>query len=156
MRIVSKRCCFAGHSKIYDDFQEKLKAEIENLIKNKDVREFWAGNYGDFDYTAAKIIKELKKVHTDIKLCLVLPYTTKIIDEKRQEYYEKFDAILIADMPDNTPSKYRIIKCNEYMINKSDFLLCYVKFSWGGASKTLQYAEKKKHIEIVNIAMSRY
>ena len=61
VRIVSKRCCFAGHSKIYDDFQEKLKAEIENLIKNKDVKEFWAGNYGDFDYTAAKIIKELKK-----------------------------------------------------------------------------------------------
>ena len=39
----------------------------------------------------------------------------------------------------------------EYMINKSDFLICYVQHSCGGASKTLEYAEKKKHIEIINI-----
>ena len=149
---MSIRCCFAGHSQIYDDFQSKLKIEIEKLILHKGVNEFWVGNYGVFDRTAAKVVREFKSVYQNIKLYLVLPYTTKTIDENRNQYYEDFDALLIADIPERTPTKYRIIKCNEYMVNESDFLLCYVKYSWGGASKTLEYAEKKKHIEIINIS----
>lgn len=66
--VVSKRCCFAGHSKIYDNFQDGLRDEIENLITNKNVKEFWVGNYGTFDGTAAKIVRELKTTYIDIYL----------------------------------------------------------------------------------------
>ena len=148
---MGNRCCFAGHSQIYDDFQDRLKIEIEQLILHKDVNEFWVGNYGGFDRAAANIVRELKDVHKNLKLYLVLPYTTKTIDENRNKYYEDFDALLIADIPEKTPAKYRIVKCNEYMVNKSNFMICYVKYSWGGASKTQEFAKTKKHIEIINI-----
>ena len=38
------------------------------------------------------------------------------------------------------------------MVNNSDFIICYVQYSWGGASKTLEYVQKKKHIKIFNLA----
>ena len=40
----------------------------------------------------------------------------------------------------------------EYMVDKSDFLICYVKNNFGGAFKTMSYAEKKKHIKILNLS----
>lgn len=149
---MRNRCCFAGHSQIHDDFQNKLKLEIEQLILRKGVDEFWVGNYGGFDKAAAKTVRELKTVYPNIKLYLVLPYITKMVDENRNQYYQEFDAILMADIPEKTPIQYRIIKCNEYMVNKSDFLICYVKYSWGGAAKTLEFAKKRRHIEIINIS----
>ena len=51
---MSNICCFAGHSQIDDEFQDRLKFEIEQLILNKGVNEFWVGNYGAFDRAAAK------------------------------------------------------------------------------------------------------
>lgn len=145
-------CCFAGHSQIYDEFQDRLKYEIEQLILNKGVNEFLVGNYGVFDRTAARIVRELKSVYENIKLYLVLPYTTKEINDNRNQYYEDFDRLITAEIPEKTPARYRIIKCNEYMVNESDFLISHVKYSWGGAAKTLEFAKKKKHIEIINIS----
>lgn len=151
---MSNRCCFAGHSQIQCDFESKLKIEIEKMILHNDVNEFWVGNYGNFDRKAAKIVRELKAVHQNIKLYLVLPYTTKTIDNNKKLYYKEFDALLIADIPEKTPKKFQILKCNEYMVNKSDFLICYVKHSFGGAAATLEYAAKKKHIRILNLAVN--
>ena len=152
--FMNKRCCFVGHSKIYVGFENKLRFEIEKLILYKGVNEFWVGNYGVFDRAAAKTVRKLKAVYPNIKLSLVLPYTTKIIEKNKERYYKKFDSLLIADIPEKTTLKRRIIKCNEDMINECDFLICYVRHSWGGASKTLEYATKKKHIKIINIGNS--
>ena len=63
---------------------------------------------------------------------------------------EEFDNILLPDFPEKTPRKIKILKCNEYMVDESDFMICYVKYDWGGASKTLAYANKK-HIKIYNL-----
>ena len=37
------------------------------------------------------------------------------------------------------------------MVDHCGFLICYVKYSYGGAVRTLNYA-KKKHIQIMNVA----
>ena len=31
-------------------------------------------------------------------------------------------------------------------------MICYVKNTWGGAVKTLEYAQRKKHIKIFNLS----
>jgi hypothetical protein len=38
------------------------------------------------------------------------------------------------------------------MVKNSQVLVCYVKHSWGGAAKTLEFAQKRKNIKIINIA----
>jgi len=149
-----KKCCFAGHSEIYTDkdlIYGMVKNKAEELIIGKGVREFWVGNYGTFDHIAASAVRELKKKYPDVLLMLVIPYLTKEINEYREKYYKDYNEIIVSDMPEKTPKRYHIIKTNEYMINNCDYLICFVEHSWGGAAKTLEYAEKKKHITIFNL-----
>lgn len=138
-------CCFAGHRDIFttDTLYNDLITEIEKLITEENVDTFFVGDYGKFDMLAKKAVISLKERFPHIKLCLILPYH-KTIDKSIT-----YDEIIIADMPLNTPHKYSIIKCNEYMMKKSDYLICYVYHS-GGAMKTLEYAVKK-NIKIINL-----
>ncbi len=148
---MTKRCCFAGHREI-DDYEKvyaKVKNALEKLIKEESVTEFWVGNYGSFDYLCHEAVNELKEKY-EISLCLVIPYLTEEIAENKEEYYKNYDCILMADMPLKTPRKLGILKCNEYMVKMSDFLIAYVMYDWGGAAKTLEYA-KRKNIKIFNI-----
>ena len=58
-------CCFAGHSKIYgtNELYDKLIIQIEKLITEENVSEFWVGNYGDFDKLCARVLQSLKEKH---------------------------------------------------------------------------------------------
>ncbi len=146
-------CSFAGHSTLYnsDKIYKLVLSEIENLVLNENVTEFWVGNYGDFDKLCASAVRVLKENYPDIKLCLVIPYLTKEINEYKEEYYKKFNHILISDIPANTPKRFMISKNNEYMVKNSSHLVCYVEYD-GGAKKTLNFALKNKNIKIINIA----
>ena len=53
-------------------------------------------------------------------------------------------------MPINTPTKYKIIKTNYFMIDNSTHLICYINRTFGGAIQTYNYA-KKRNIKIHNI-----
>ena len=154
---MSKRCCFAGHSEIYnaDSIYADLEKLVEQLITKENVKEFWVGNYGGFDKLSAKVIKALKEKYSDIQLSLVIPYLTVEINEYKEKYYEKYDEILIADISEKTPKRLKILKCNEFMVKNSDFLVCFVEFEWGGAAKTLEYAKKKKDIMVFNLAQNK-
>ena len=144
MNKTKIRCSFAGHSEIHNqNLVETIKIKGKELITEYGVNEFWVGHYGDFDHYAAKAIRELKQEY-DIELVLVIPYLTKEIEEYKEEYYRNFDAVLMGDVPEKTPNKLKIIKANQYMVNESEYLICYVKNSWGGAAKTLEYAKRKK------------
>ena len=150
--MENKICCFAGHRSIADkyDLSVQIYEKCEKLICQCGVKTFWVGNYGSFDTLAAGIVRKLKSKYSDIELDLFLPYVTKTINEYREMYYKEYDHMIIADMPENTPVRYRILKCNQFMIEQSDFLIAYVNHSFGGAAKTLEYARKKKQIEIFN------
>ncbi len=151
--MCKKICCFAGHSDLIADENLKynLERKITELIENENVTDFWVGNYGSFDRLSSRIIKKLQTKYPHIKLILILPYITQNIIENK-DYYTDYDNIVVADIPVNTPPKYRIIKCNRYMIDNSSFLIAYVKHPWGGAAQTFEYAQKKSHIITSNLA----
>jgi len=59
-----KKCCFAGHSKIYADIDliyNMIKDKSEELITKKGVKGFWTGNYGTFDHIAASAVRACLK-----------------------------------------------------------------------------------------------
>lgn len=147
--MKSKICCFAGHREIYntDKVYNDLLCTIENLILDENVLEFWVGNYGVFDKLSKKAVNTLKSKYHNIKLNLVIPYLTNSVKEIKTE----FDNIIIADIKENTPRNLKIIKCNEYMIKNSEYLICYVFYNWGGANKTLEFAQKNKNVKIYNL-----
>ncbi len=146
-----KKCCFAGHGDIHDEtIKEKIYIEAERLYIEDGVKTFWVGNYGDFDRYSASAIEKLKKKYTDIMLELVIPYLTKTIICNK-EHYSCFNNIIIANIPQNTLPRVKIIKTNEYMVNSSEYLISYIDHTWGGAYKTFTYANRKKHIKVINI-----
>lgn len=146
-------CCFAGHGQLSygEDVYEKLIEVLKRLVTDENVTEFFVGNYGSFDSLCAKAVRHIKEEFPHINLTLVIPYLTKEIENNKDYFNSAFDSILVADMTENTPKAIKILKCNEYMVRKSEFVVAYVKYSFGGAYKAIEFAQRKGKKEI-NIA----
>ena len=93
---------------------------------------------------ATEILTELKEKYKNIKRILVIPYLN------RNYYTRNYDETLYPPL-ENVPFKFCISKRNEWMVNEADFVIAFVKYSWGGAAKTLEYAKRKK-VEFFNLA----
>lgn len=147
-------CCFAGHRKIYNAeyIFKKVTNLAEKLILERNISEFRVGNYGEFDSLCARAIRKIKEKYPEVKLTLVIPYLTNEINEYKEFYHKNYDSILLADISQNTPRRLRIIKANQYMVESSRFLICYIDHEWGGAAQTLECAKTRKNIKIFNLA----
>ena len=143
--MTQKICTFAGHSKIYGDdtTKERLKKEIKNLIENYGVNTFYNGGKGQFDWLCAECVKELKNDYPFIKSYLILAYMPGKKNPFDEDSYKRFDDNLYSEI-EKVPPKFAIIKRNEWMADKSDFLIAYVDHNWGGAYSILEYAKRKK------------
>ena len=133
---------FCGHREVREPekIRKWLYETVEGLIlEGADC--FYLGGYGQFDAMAANVVRELKQRYPNIRSVLVLPYLDREFDTSR--YYESIYPPL-----ENVPRRYAISKRNEYMVDNADVVIAYVVFSFGGASKTLRYAERK-HKRIV-------
>ncbi len=75
---------------------------------------------------------------------MVLAY----LDDKKKYYNQSFT--IFPEILDKTPKKYAIIKRNKFMIDKSQFLICYVNNSFTNAYDFLEYAERKG-LKIINL-----
>lgn len=133
---------FCGHREVSnaEDVQEWLYEKIEKLIQSG-ANTFVMGGYGEFDFMAASVVCELKKKYLNVKSILVLPYRNIKFDKN------KYDGVLYPCM-NGVSEKYAIIRCNQWMVDWSDILVAYVERNWGGAVKTLKYAEEKRKIVI--------
>ena len=144
MKIVT----FCGHRDILSIDMEKIKPilynKIEKLITTQGATEFLLGGYGKFDTMAASVVKELKDKYPQIISTLVIPYINR-------DYNKLLYDNSVYPPIENVPGKFAILKRNEWMIQSADFVIAYVKHSWGGASTTLNFAKRKKKI-IFNIA----
>ena len=147
-----KVCTFAGHADITQDeknlIKPKLKSEIIRLIKKENVDTFYCGDRGSFDKLCSVCLKEIKNDYPFIKSFLVMSYMPGKKSESDLDPYSEYDGSIYPDL-ENTPPRFAIIKRNEWMICKSDFLITYITHKYGGAYRTLKYAKKKKHIQIL-------
>lgn len=136
---------FCGHKDVFykEQVNEKLAAVVAALIE-EGATEFYLGGYGDFDYMAAKIVRELKKDLSDIQSTLVIPYMDRDYNK------ELYDGSIYPPL-ENTPLRFAISKRNEWMVDQADVVVAYITHDWGGAIKTLEYAQrKKKRIILIN------
>ena len=129
---------FCGHREVREP--EKVRAwlyeTVEELIQGG-ADCFYLGGYGQFDSIAAGIVRELKTKYPQIRSVLVLPYLDRNYD------VSAYDESIYPPL-ENVPRRYAISKRNEYMVDNADVVIAYVLYSFGGAGKTLKYAERKK------------
>jgi len=141
----NKTCCFFGHREVIHNIRPKLTEIIEKLIFDEGVRDFYVGHQGQFDNMVYSVLKELKANYPHIRYTVVLAYMP---DEHIKEVYG--EDTLFPDGLENVPKKFAISKRNDWMIQQSGVVVCYVYKVTGGASK---FSEKagKKGIRVIDV-----
>lgn len=150
---MSPTCCFIGHSEIWGDISQAMSDAIERHITEYGVTDFLVGNYGQFDRTAARMVKAAKARHPDIHLYLMLPYRPEL--GRPLPDMEGFDNAVYPKEMEGVPRRLAIPRLNRIMVEDSAYVIAYVIHSWGGAATTLEYAqvrERKGLIHIENLA----
>ena len=131
---------FCGHSKINrtEDFSKWLDMILPSFIEGGAVT-FYLGGYGVFDGLAAAALRRQKETYPQIGLILVLPYLNREINASC------YDSTTYPPL-EKVPPRYAIVKRNEWMVCESDVVISGVTHSWGGAAKTLEFAQRKKKV----------
>lgn len=137
-------CTFFGHRNTPESIKEKLKQTIITLIENENVTRFLVGNNGMFDFLVKKTLAELSDIYP-ITYYVVLSALPK--DDQMEPH-----SLLPEDFEKFLP-KFAINKRNEYMLKKSDFVVCYSVYHLGGAGKFKEKAIKKKK-KVINLYSS--
>ena len=136
---------FCGHRDVVFsvELKENLEIILSDLIKNgADI--FLLGGYGNFDIGAVQTIGGLKNKYPKIKAVLVISY----LNQKYNRVL--YDEIIYPDL-ESVPKRYAIVKRNRWTVQHADMVVAYVEHSWGGAAKTMEYAQRQG-IEVMNIA----
>lgn len=136
--FMGQSATFIGHSDCYGVDENAIRNAIIELI-NEGVDEFYNGGMGGFDWLCARIVYELKQEYPHIKNYIVIPYLTFNIRNKKL-----FDEIIYPEGFEKYFFKSAIIKRNQYLIDNSQYAICFVKHDLGsGAAKTFSYAKKQ-------------
>ena len=131
--------CFFGHKNTPESVRPILRKTLKMLIETQNVDTFYVGKEGGFDYMVRAELKIFSKVYPHIKYFVVLAY----MPEKRDENSEDFSDTVYPDGLESVPLRFAIDKRNRMMIEKSDIVVTYVRFLFGGAAKFKEIAENK-------------
>ena len=145
MDIKEKTCCFFGHREVTHNIKDKLIAIIEKLITEDNVTEFYVGHQGQFDSMVYSVLKELKAKYPHIRYTVVIAYMP---DEHIKEVYG--EDTLFPDGMESVSKKFAISKRNDWMIQQSGFVVCYVHKITGGAAKFREKCVRKK-LKVIDI-----
>ena len=156
-----KTCCFSGHRDLprdeIADLQARLTTEIKKLIKNG-VTRFIAGGAVGFDMMAAICVLNLKSDgFSELHLTLALPCAhhyrkwPKADQQMLLHLLERSDEVVFVSM-EYLPGCMQ--KRNRYMVDRSEYLLCYHTKPSGGTAYTVDYA-KKCGLTVCNVAQYR-
>lgn len=135
-------CTFFGHRDAPDSVESELRKTIIELLETGNVDVFYIGNSGNFDKLASCVLSELSSEYSFI--CrIVLAY----LPEHETTY--NFDTIYPEGI-EEVPRRFAISYRNNWMIERSDIVVTYVRRNYGGAYQFKVIAEKKskKMIEI--------
>lgn len=146
---------FCGHSNYSSNLgdEERLFGLLEEVAKGNQV-DFYLGGYGSFDIFAHRCAKKYKEKHPNSKLIFITPYLDKWLKKREENIRAEYDAIVYPEL-ESVPKKFAILRRNEWMVERSDYVIGYVKTHYGGAYKTLLYAHKHKK-PYVNLYQGEY
>lgn len=129
-------CTFFGHRDSPSSIKADLYNAIEQLIYNQRVDTFYVGTQGNFDRMAYADLVELRQCYSHINVYRVLAYMPKSSDA------DSADTIVPEGIETAYP-RYAIVHRNNWMIDRSDYVICYVTHPTGGAYQAVERAKRK-------------
>ncbi len=139
-----KICFMVGHRDTNMGLYPNIEKAVNFHIAEYDIDEFIIGHYGNFDCMAVTAVKSAKAIFPKVKMTLLRPYL---------DYYplpEGFDGSLYPDGLESVPKRFAILRANYKVIDKCDYVIAYVRYSFGGAYRCMEYA-KRKNKPVFNI-----
>jgi len=146
---LEKACTFIGHKDCCENIYDDLYITIEKLIIQDDVLTFYVGTHGSFDRLVYRVLTELEKKYK-IKVIVVLAY----INTRKENIYYDIRKTVFPDALEKTPLRFAINKRNEFMINNSQYMICYVNNSFSHSYKYVKFALRKK-LKIINLGNNK-
>lgn len=140
-------CTFFGHRNTPENIEPTLRSTLIDLIKNKNVVKFYVGNHGRFDSMVRKNLRSLKQEYPHIDYAVVLAYMPGAKNDSTTDYSDT----LYPHGLEKTPPKYAIIKRNNWMLNRANYVITYVCRPFGGAAQFAELAKRKGKI-VFNLA----
>lgn len=149
--------CFTGHRQLDIGLPVlglRLDAMLEKLYQ-QGFRRFLCGGALGFDMLAAERVIAMKERHGDAALILALPHAdqAKAWPVAEGQRYERI--IYHADETHVLSPVYFkgcMMMRNRFMVDRSSFVLCYLRNTKGGTAATVTYASKQE-IPLLNLAM---
>lgn len=145
MNKLRLSCCFFGHRDSPESIKPKLKDNIVNLITKYNVSNFYVGNNGNFDSIVISLLKEIVNEYPDVSFNIVIAYLPKELESKQEKN------TLYPFGIESVPKRYCISWRNKWLIDHSQFVICYVTHITGGAAKLMEIAIKKNKT-VINIS----
>ena len=142
---MEKSCCFFGHRDTPENIKPKLTEAITKLTDEIGISHFYVGNQGGFDLLVISILRELAVSNPKIRYSIVLAYLpaehSAVCDENT----------LYPEGMESVPKRFCIARRNDWMIDHSKYVICYVKHVTGGAAQFMKKAQSKNRI-VINLA----
>ena len=135
-------CTFFGHRYAPEYLKPTVRSVLIDLIENKNVDMFYVGNNREFDFMVKETLRELQQIYP-IKYYIVLAYIPK------KDEYNDYSNTIYFDEVNTKPYKARIIERNKLMIQRSDYVVAFVKQL--GNSRDLTELAKKKGKSVIII-----
>lgn len=135
-------CTFFGHRDCPDTVKPELRSVIEELIVQHGVDTFYVGNNGRFDAYVRDVLRSMRSAYPHIRYAVVLSH----LPTEVREYEDHLDTMLPEGV-ENTPPRFAIEYRNRWLLRNSEYVICYVRNTWGGAYKFTKKAGKQgKHV----------
>lgn len=144
---MNKTIAFFGHRVLRNtDIRERVKRAVESNICDNVC--CLIGTHGDFDRLALAVCRELRKIHSHIKIRVV--FTTVKALQKDADMYGDVETMIYDIEEDHF--KNQITASNKKMIDDSDLIVCYVDVNKyrSGAKRAVEYALKQGK-EVINL-----
>ena len=133
-------CTFFGHKNAPNKIEPSLRSALVDLIQNKNVDLFYIESQGNFDYMAKTILKSLKIDCPHINYFIVLAY----LPTQKSKYNGcSHSDTIYPELLENIPPRYAISKRNMWMIDRSDYVITYVKNNFGNSAHFKRIAENR-------------
>ena len=130
-------CTFFGHRNCPDGLKHRLRAVIIDLITNRGIDMFYVGRQGGFDRLVRSVLREITQEYPQVRYAVVLAY----MPSEHSVLGDTSDTMLPEGIELVHP-RYAISWRNNWMLQKSDFVVAYVAHSWGGAAQYVRKASR--------------
>ncbi len=126
--------------------EKRLERLISTFLQKEEYVVFLVGRNGEFNQLVSSVMRKCKKAirNDNSALVLVLPYMTAEYRHNIKSYHQYYDEVEICANSSGAYFKSAHQIRNYDTVDRSDFMIFYVKHCFGGADQTLLYADKVK------------